>query len=134
MSDYEYKKMLGFKAPKTQKRVNTFILNTAPLADSVDWRQKGAVTPIKDQGGCGSCWAFSAVGAMEGANAITKGQLLSLSEQQLVDCSGAYGNAGCGGGWMDQAFNYAKDTAMDLETEYPYAGINQSCMAKPGHV
>ena len=92
----------------------------SPLPDSVDWREHGAVTPVKNQGKCGSCWSFSATGAMEGAWAIATGNLTSLSEQQLMDCSYGYGNQGCNGGIMDKAFLYASSHGMCTETEDPY--------------
>jgi len=99
--------------------------DTSNLADEVDWRGKGAVTPVKAQGQCGSCWAFSAVGALEGLHFINKGQLLSFSEQNLVDCVTA--DQGCGGGWMNDAFDYTAKDGIQTEQDYPYKARNQKC-------
>lgn len=108
------------------------------LPAKVDWRTNGNfVNKVKNQGSCGSCWAFSAIGAIESAFAIKTGTLPSLSEQQLVECSKGYGNGGCSGGFMEYGFRYAEDHALCTEEQYPYlakdspACTHEKCEGNP---
>ncbi|KAF8007760.1 hypothetical protein BT93_K1683 [Corymbia citriodora subsp. variegata] len=103
--------------------------NTA-MPSSIDWRKKGAVTPVKNQGQCGCCWAFSAVAAVEGIHEITTGKLISLSEQELVDCDVGGQDQGCEGGGMDSAFQFVKKHGLTTETNYPYKGTDGKCNVK----
>eukprot|EP01016_Furgasonia_blochmanni_P017734 TRINITY_DN2041_c0_g1_i1.p1 TRINITY_DN2041_c0_g1~~TRINITY_DN2041_c0_g1_i1.p1 ORF type:complete len:369 (-),score=94.42 TRINITY_DN2041_c0_g1_i1:876-1982(-) len=117
---------LGFVAPKN-RNITFETLDTNDLPQSVDWREQGAVQDVKDQGKCGSCWAFSSTGALEGLHHIKTGQLLNLSEQVIIDCSRDYGNFGCRGGWMDDALYYTQIEGIELEETYPYIASDQLC-------
>ncbi|KAG9333565.1 hypothetical protein JZ751_011402 [Albula glossodonta] len=131
MDNQEYRRTafhgcLGFFNTTKAGGGSTFLRQAggADLPDQVDWRDKGYVTDVKDQKQCGSCWAFSATE-----------KLVSLSEQQLVDCSGDFGNMGCGGGLMDQAFQYIKaNKGIDTEESYPYEAVDGDCRFKPGSI
>jgi C1A family cysteine protease len=125
----EFKNLyLGYKPELARESIP--LSSLAPAAypsGSLDWTQKGPVTGVKDQGQCGSCWAFSTTGSVEGAVFLKHGHLTSLSEQQLVDCAGSYGNAGCNGGLMDNAFKYVEAHGLCTEAAYPYKGVLGTC-------
>jgi len=97
------------------------------IPTAVDWREKGVVSAVKNQGTCGSCWTFSTTGAMEANWAITKGEKKLFSEQQLVDCAQAFDNHGCNGGLPSHAFEYIKYNGITTEDQYPYKATDQKC-------
>lgn len=102
--------------------------------DDVDWRQKGLVTGVKNQGACGSCWAFGATAAHESYQIqMKKADLtIDLSEQQLVDCSGDYGNHGCNGGLASRALEWVRENGQTIQSAYPYKAVNQDCSISSG--
>jgi len=119
----EFRAQMGncYKAPKKSEGSTWLAPSNVEIPDTVDWRTQGYVTPIKNQGQCGSCWAFSSTGSLEGQIFRKTGKLPSLSEQNLIDCTKSYGNQGCHGGWMDNSFKYIRDNkGIDSETGYPY--------------
>merc|ERR1719333_535238 len=110
------------------KNVEAKELPTDNLPSEIDWRDKGAVNPIQDQGNCGSCWAFSAIASMEGTHFITSGKLEKLSEQQCVDCD--TDSYGCSGGWQDNCMWYVFDNGgLNTEEDYPYTAATGFCTA-----
>jgi len=129
LTPYEFKTTYascGFSEThrKFVQRLSISFLEALP--DSVDWRNKGAVTPVKDQGQCGSCWAFSTTGVIEGAYFVKNGNLLSFAEQQIVDCDTDQ-NEGCNGGWPYLAVEYSAKNGLELETDYPYTARDGDC-------
>ncbi|KAM9355909.1 cathepsin L.1 isoform 1-T3 [Pholidichthys leucotaenia] len=140
MENEEYKRLVFhgcLRSSNTSRHGSKFfhLFKSNDLPESVDWRDKGYVTDVKDQKQCGSCWAFSATGSLEGQNFRKTGELVSLSEQQLVDCSGKYGNKGCNGGWMNQAFEYIQaNGGIDTEESYPYEAEDGPCRYNPANI
>ncbi|XP_062279341.1 cathepsin S-like isoform X2 [Scomber scombrus] len=134
MTPAEFQQFFGGLTPPTDlKRAPSLFLGTtgADVPDTIDWREKGCVTSVKYQGKCGSCWAFSAAGALEGQLAMTTGKLVDLSPQNLVDCSWKYGNQGCNRGNKYKAFEYVMDEGIESEASYPYEGSEGECRHNP---
>merc|ERR1719326_1184982 len=115
----------------TEGRAEAPPLSTKDVPESLDWRDKGAVNPVKNQGQCGSCWAFSTVANIEGVNFLKTKQLVSLSEEELVDCDTKTGNEGCQGGLPTQAYAdmIQNKIGLELESDYPYTGSGGKCTA-----
>lgn len=114
---------------KAKSVTNTLVARDEPVPESWDWRSQGAVTSVKNQGSCGSCWAFSAIGNIEGQVAIKTKKQVDLSEQQFVDCDKV--DQGCNGGLMEDAFKYAmKQGGVDTLESYPYKGRGNTCAYK----
>ncbi|BAT96158.1 low-temperature-induced cysteine proteinase-like [Vigna umbellata] len=129
LTNEEYRAMfLGTRKKLTSRKSGRYAFRDGEtLPAMVDWREKGAVAPVKDQGQCGSCWAFSTVAAVEGINQIVTGNLTTLSEQELVDCDRSY-NMGCNGGLMDYAFEFIiQNGGIDTEEDYPYTARDNMC-------
>jgi C1A family cysteine protease len=104
------------------------LIATGSDSDSIDWREKKVVTPVKNQGQCGSCWSFATTGAIESAVAIKSGNLISLSEQKLIDCSSRFGNSGCNGGLPSRAYKYViAHKGLCSESAYPYTAKTGTC-------
>ncbi|CAG2107411.1 unnamed protein product [Medioppia subpectinata] len=135
MSDAEYQSMFVMPDPTVQKPepADAYIAEPEALSSvpqSLDWRQKGKVTPVKNQGGCGSCWAFSVIGGIESAYAVKQNKNnLDLSEEQLVDCM----NSKCGGQWIYDGYKYVIAHGVENEAQYPYSagsGHYNQCQEK----
>jgi cathepsin L len=128
----EYRNILGYKTHMRNSNEERVYEDNETAVKSIDWRAKGAVTPIKNQGQCGSCWTFSSTGSLEGRHFQKTGVLTSFSEQQLVDCcnngaSGCEYSQGCQGGIMDEALTYTQSNDLMTEADYPYTAQNGSC-------
>jgi C1A family cysteine protease len=128
MTQEQKAKMRGRLPRREEKLRNVVMLDETNVPATIDWRQKGAVNKIQDQGSCGSCWAFSSVASLEGAHWLATGKLEKFSEQQLVDCAYiSYGNYGCNGGLEDNAFKYYETNDAMLESTYPYTARKGAC-------
>ncbi|XP_021801883.1 senescence-specific cysteine protease SAG39-like [Prunus avium] len=124
----------GFKGREYSTKTTFKYENITVVPSTMDWRSKGAVTPMKDQGQCGSCWAFAAVAAVEGITQLTTGKLISLSEQEVVDCDINGEDIGCGGGYPDGAFEFInQNQGISSEANYNYTGVDGRCNTQATH-
>jgi cathepsin L len=131
MTPEEFKQTLTLKTPNQWCQPTSLsFLEDTKVADSLDWRAKGKVSPIKDQGQCGSCWAFSTTGFMESQLLMSNQDLVTFSEQQLVDCDTQYGDNGCNGGLQQNAFNYITDKGIMSDAHYRYSAYRSYCEYK----
>ncbi|KAM6980147.1 pro-cathepsin H-like [Aplochiton taeniatus] len=134
MTFVEFQKSFLLTEPQNcSATAGNHISSNKPYPDHVDWRERGNfVSPVKNQGHCGSCWTFSTTGCLESVTAIATGKLLLLSEQQLIDCAQDFNNHGCMGGLPSQAFVYIKySNGLMTEDDYPYKGYDSTCQFKP---
>jgi len=139
LSNEEYRRIfLGLKL-KSPIDPEDLVKEYSPLPEALpaawNWNDKGACTPIKNQQQCGSCWSFSTTGSSEGCHFISTGKLVSLSEQNIMDCSNGWGNAGCDGGLMTEAMNYIiANKGVDTESSYPYTAEDGTCQFKASNI
>lgn len=134
LSDDEFTAYFTGDSGKPEPEREEPLEDPAKCVAPVDWRELGAVGLVKDQGKCGSCWAFSTVGPIEEMYAIKYGRQLVLSEQQVVDCSWPYGNDGCNGGLFAQGYQYAQDYGLQESSDYPYNAVDGVCFYDAGKV
>jgi len=128
LSHTEFKRFLGLKPVEFSTPSTIASVDVTGLPTSKNWNAEGAVTPIKNQGDCGSCWSFSTTGSVEGCHFLGTKNLVSLSEQNLMDCSDSEGNEGCDGGLMTDAMNYIiSNGGIDTESSYPYQAEDGTC-------
>jgi len=133
--EYKQKYLSSLIVPEGPSNATMYVPTNDAIPNAVDWRTQGLVTPVKNQGQCGSCYSFSATGAHEGAWKKARGSLPSLSEQQYVDCSGRYGNYGCQGGWYQSCWRYAMAAGGNQgESSYRYTARKGYCKFNRGQV
>lgn len=131
MTFEEFKSKYLMKEPVSNPDIGLLEADTGFRSPAnINWRTAGVVSQVKDQGQCGSCWAFSAIGSLESATAIKNKNLIEFSEQELIDCSKKYHNNGCNGGMPTYAFDYILANKISLESAYPYTGKQGTCNSK----